>query len=262
LFLASGLWGARRLLTSKKYQFGGRIVGANSKIGHLMRTGVSVKPTKFESLDTIIVGGGISGLSAAWWFRKQGFENFTLFEMDTESGGNSSSGSNQVSGYPWGAHYLPVPSKEAVHVRDFLEEIGAITGYEKGLPVFNEYYLCADSNERLFFQGEWQDGLVPQHGIQASDKAQYEEFFGFVKDLKTKHGKDQKPAFAIPVAFSSQDQEFLKLDQITMADYMKSRGWTSEYLNWYVNYCCRDDFGMPHNKVSAWAGITRILLRF
>lgn len=36
---------------------------------------------------------------------------------------------------------------------------------------------------------------------------------------------------------------------------MHSRGWDSAPLNWYINYCCRDDYGAPSNRVSAWAGL-------
>ena len=184
LAIASGFWGYRRFFQSKKYSFSGGIVGANSKVGHLLRTGVTVSPTETKSIDTVIVGGGISGLSAAWWFKKNGFKDYLLLEMDSDVGGNSTSGSNAISKYPWGAHYVPLPGPEAHYVREFFEEIGIIQGYEKGLPVFNEYYLCADAHERLFFQGEWQDGLVPQHGIQNEDKKQYDEFFAFIESLK------------------------------------------------------------------------------
>jgi phytoene dehydrogenase-like protein len=253
--IASGVLGYRRLLQSKIYSFSGGIVGANSKIGHLLRSGITASPNQTIDIDTIIVGGGISGLSAAWWLKRNGFEDYLLLEMDSDVGGNSTSGSNAISKYPWGAHYIPLPGPEAHYVRSFFEEIGVIQRYENGLPVFNEYYLCADAHERLFFQGEWQDGLVPQHGIQNIDKKQYDEFFAFIEVLKNKKGEDQKVIFSIPIDFSSQDPDFLKLDKISMAEFMMNKGWTSKYLNWYVNYCCRDDYGMPHDQVSAWAGL-------
>lgn len=253
--LALGIWGYRRFFGPKKYFFTGSIVGANSKVGHLLRTGVTAKPTETRTIDTVIVGGGISGLSAAWWFKKNHFNDFVLLEMDSDVGGNSSSGSNSVSKYPWGAHYVPLPGPEAHYVREFFEEIGIIKGYEKGLPVFDEYFLCSDPHERLLFQGEWQDGIVPQRGIQIEDKNQYNEFFAYVESLKNKKGTDGKFVFCIPVDSSSQDAEYLKLDQVSMASFMASKNWNSRYLNWYVNYCCRDDYGMPHDKVSAWAGL-------
>ena len=29
----------------------------------------------------------------------------------------------------------------------------------------------------------------------------------------------------------------------------------SRILNWYMNYCCRDDYGATTDQTSAWAGI-------
>jgi monoamine oxidase len=29
----------------------------------------------------------------------------------------------------------------------------------------------------------------------------------------------------------------------------------SRILNWYMNYCCRDDYGAMTNNTSAWAGV-------
>ncbi len=253
--LAASVWGYRKIFPAPKYPFSGQLMGANSKVGHLLRTGVTAKPTRTEHLNTVIVGGGISGLSAAWWLQKNQHKDFILFEMDSDVGGNSTSGENAISKYPWGAHYVPLPSLEAQHVQEFFSEVGIIKGHENGLPVYDEYFLCADAQERLFFQGQWQDGLVPQHGISGADRQQYDEFFAFVEGLKNKKGQDGKRLFSIPLELSSRDPEYLKLDEISMADFMQSRGWNSKYLNWYINYCCRDDYGMPHSQVSAWAGL-------
>src|SRR5688572_3652474 len=73
----------RRLLGPRNPSFPGRIVGANSKVGHWLRERKFPGPSSpqpdsplIESIDTVIVGGGISGLSAAWWLRRQGRNNF------------------------------------------------------------------------------------------------------------------------------------------------------------------------------------------
>ncbi len=36
---------------------------------------------------------------------------------------------------------------------------------------------------------------------------------------------------------------------------MKNNGFRSEYLNWYINYACRDDYGALAHDTSAWAGV-------
>jgi hypothetical protein len=40
-----------------------------------------------------------------------------------------------------------------------------------------------------------------------------------------------------------------------MADWLRLERFDSPYLNWYVNYCCRDDFGALAEDTSAWAAI-------
>jgi glycine/D-amino acid oxidase-like deaminating enzyme len=62
----------------------------------------------------VIVGAGIAGLAAGWKLARSGFADFLLVELESEAGGNSRAGRNAVSAYPWGAHYLPLPNREAV----------------------------------------------------------------------------------------------------------------------------------------------------
>jgi hypothetical protein len=253
--LGASTWGWRRYSNPNKYSVPGDIVGADWRVGHLLREGADGLPTETHSVSTVIVGGGIAGLSAAWWLKKHGDSDFILFEMNSNVGGNAASGSNSISRYPWGAHYVPFPCDQATYTREFFEDVGIIQGYENGLPVYNEYYICADPDERILFQGAWQDGLIPQQGVPSDDLRQYQEFFDYVHNLKTKIGADGRYLFTIPLELSSRDPEYLKLDEITMAQFMSHHGWTSKNLTWYVNYCCRDDYGYGYEKVSAWAGL-------
>ncbi len=40
-----------------------------------------------------------------------------------------------------------------------------------------------------------------------------------------------------------------------MHQWMQGQGWNSERLQWYVDYACRDDYGLTSRQTSAWAGI-------
>jgi NAD(P)-binding Rossmann-like domain len=234
----------------------GKLVGANSSRGHKLRDGSFPSPQDLIETDVVIVGGGISGLSAAHRFAAAGFKKFILLEHEDRTGGNSLSGSNSVTAYPWGAHYVPLLTEDSRAVRKLFEELGVITGYdERGLPNYNEYYLCGDPQERLHIYGRWQDGLVPSLGASFEDKIQYKRFFAQMEDFKKQKGLDGKTLFAIPIDESSADAHIRALDQITMAEWMGQQGYNSEPLNWYVNYACRDDFGTRYDETSAWAGI-------
>ncbi|MES2984739.1 MAG: FAD-dependent oxidoreductase [Pseudomonadota bacterium] len=233
----------------------GRIVGASSARGHRLREGKFPPPAETIRKKIVIVGGGIAGLSAAWKLQKSGVTDFLLLELEDEVGGNASSGSNATSAYPWGAHYVPLLTEESTCARELFRELGIITGEENGQPIYNEYYLRADPEERLFMHGRWQDGIVPQIGISDTDRAQYNDFFARMEQLRGARGRDGRKLFAIPLDKSSADPTWRALDRITMADYLQQNGWDSPHLRWYVDYCCRDDYGAVAADVSAWAGI-------
>ena len=40
-----------------------------------------------------------------------------------------------------------------------------------------------------------------------------------------------------------------------MASYLDRLGLSSWRLRWYVDYACRDDFGLRASECSAWAGM-------
>ncbi|MEZ0224403.1 MAG: FAD-dependent oxidoreductase [Alphaproteobacteria bacterium] len=234
----------------------GEILGASSKMGHRLRGGSLPRISGTVEKDVVIIGGGIAGLGAAYRLHKAGLKNFTLLELENNAGGNAQSGKNSTSAYPWGAHYVPLLTEEARAPRKLFEELGIITGHnDKGQPIYNEYFLCSDPHERLFMYGRWQDGIVPSLGLSADDKKQYAAFFGLMEKYKTARGKDGKKAFAIPVDKSSQDPAFLKYDDVTIKEWMDAEGYTSVPLRWYINYCCRDDYGTTSDDTSAWAAM-------
>jgi protoporphyrinogen oxidase len=234
----------------------GGILGASSLKGHKLRSGGFPEPMRTIQKDVVIVGGGIAGLATGYRLEKAGLRNFALLELENEAGGNASSGKNAVSAYPWGAHYVPLVTEEATAVKQLFEELGIIVGHDaKGLPIYNEYYVGADPHERLYMYGRWQEGLVPAIGITPEEEAQYKRFFAMMAGFKKLKGIDGKRAFAIPVDKSSQDPQWLALDELTMEEWLNKERFSSPRLRWYVNYCCRDDFGATFHDTSAWAGI-------
>jgi hypothetical protein len=234
----------------------GEIKGASSTAGHLLRSGKFPEPARVIRKDVVIVGGGIAGLSAGYALSRAGQNNFLLLELENQAGGNSSSGKNAVSAYPWGAHYVPLLTQESTVAKRLFEDFGVIQGYAKnGLPIYNDYFLCSDPHERLYMRGKWQEGVIPTTGISADVEAQYRRFFALMETYKTQKGSDGKKVFAIPLDKSSQDSYWLALDRVSMKAWMEKESFTSEELHWYVNYCCRDDFGTTYQETSAWAGI-------
>ena len=201
-------------------------------------------------MPVVIVGGGVAGLSAGWKLAREGFHDFEILELENEAGGNARSGENAVSAYPWGAHYVPLPSRESRFVRELFEELGVITGVdETGEPIYKDEYLCFDPQERLYIHGRWQDGLLPTLGSSQHDRDDFEQFKDIIDGYKNRN------AFTIPMELSARSEDLLRLDSISISDFLKDRGLVSPALHWYVNYACRDDYGCNYADVSAWAGI-------
>jgi glycine/D-amino acid oxidase-like deaminating enzyme len=236
----------------------GEIVGASDGLGHRLRDGlkVEVAPDRWERAGVVIVGGGVAGLSAAWKLLKAGFEDFVLIELEPVPGGTARSGSSPLISYPWGAHYLPAPTRDNPALTGLIDEMGMLEGFDKdGEPVVGEQFLCRDPEERVFYKGRWYEGLYLHAGASAEDERQLEAFNQEVRRwIAWKDAKGRR-AFTIPVAAGTDDAEVTALDRLSMAGWMNERGFNSPRLRWLVDYACRDDYGLTLEQTSAWAGL-------
>ena len=213
-------------------------------------------PSLTRHARVVIAGAGIAGLAAARALRTAGIDDVLIIDALDEVGGNSSSGRNSVSAYPWGAHYVPLVRQDCQPVLDLFRDLKIIVDEDaRGRPVYNEYCLSADPQERLWMYGRWQEGLVPQLGGTARDRAEFTAFFAATERLKSQLGVDGKPVFAIPIDASSADPAWRALDTLSITEYLQQQGYRSTLLHWYINYCCRDDYGSLATAVSAWAGL-------
>ncbi|MCA9806038.1 MAG: NAD(P)/FAD-dependent oxidoreductase, partial [Cyanobacteria bacterium HKST-UBA02] len=87
-----------------------RMLGSSFALGHRLRDGSGLsdlQPGKTLNKKLTIVGGGIAGLSAGWWLKRNGFDDFVILELEKDVGGNSRAGRNHLGAFPWGAHYVP-----------------------------------------------------------------------------------------------------------------------------------------------------------
>jgi len=227
----------------------GGFTGINHERGHLLREPPrNLAPGVARRVHTLIAGGGVAGLAAARALRLQGRDDFALLELEDAVGGNSRAGSVRGMACPLGAHYLPVPGDDAHEVQDLLEELG-LRQRVAGRWQYDERHLCHSPQERLFFNGEWQEGLLPVQGVGAATLAQYARFAQRVAQLQ-RAARFALPSFRVP--FTPQHAA---LDGMTFARWLDEEGLGDAHLRWYLDYCCRDDYGAGIATVSAWAGV-------
>lgn len=238
--------------------FDGALVVPDEALGHRLRTDdLLARPAvRTDRVGTAILGGGISGLSAAWTLARAGETDFRVYDLEAEPGGTALAGGNSVSRYPWGAHYVPVPAYSNPAMEAILTEIGAITGLDgSGNPLFAEEMLCREPEERLFFAFEWHSGLYPRAGASGVDLTQLRRFESEMATFAALRDAKGRRAFAIPTRRSSEDAEFTALDRTTMGEWMRTKGFDSPRLLWLAEYGCRDDYAGNLDEISAWAGI-------
>ena len=233
----------------------GELVGASDGVGHRLRdlrAVPAVSDDRWEKAEVVIVGAGIAGLSAARRLRQNAWDDFVVLELESEAGGTS----RATSSYPWGAHYLPAPMRHQQDLIQLLSEMQLFEGVDQqGDPVVREEHLCRDPQERVFFRGRWMEGLYLHAGESADDVAQLARFQKQLDDWVGWRDQQGRRAFAIPMATCSDDSEALALDKISMADWLRDQGFTSQRLWWLVDYSCRDDYGLTVEQTSAWAGL-------
>ncbi len=242
----------------------GQWLGANSGRGHRLRdqlaaskSGELSAASSQHRASVLIVGAGIAGLACARALMQAGVDDVRVLELEDEAGGNSRSHAMGGMACPLGAHYLPVPDEKNPELLQWLNEL-QLCRFEQGRWVFDERHLCHSPQERVYLPievggGHWFDGLLPPaqalpHDQQATMKSQVALFAKLVKAQAT-------DAFAVPTARSVFSPELQRLDALTFGDWLDGHGINAPALRWYLDYCCRDDYGAGSRMISAWAGL-------
>jgi protoporphyrinogen oxidase len=229
----------------------GRWVGDTAALGHRVRDqarDAAAHPpanARERRCDVLVVGSGIAGLSAARALQRAGITDFAVLELEDEAGGNSRGHAMHGLRCPLGAHYLPLPGPGAPDIQAWLVEIGLAKQSPAGL-TWDERQLCHSPQERLFFNGRWQDGLLPNVPRDSATQAQYRLFAKAIADAG-------RLGFALPTARAPWTPAHAALDGVTGAAWLRARGVVDPLVLAYLDYCCRDDYGAPSDTVSAWA---------
>lgn len=258
---------------------GGGFVGPNPEHGHWLRA-VQLPPhsqtagqsgTGAQSVQVLIVGGGVAGLAAARALRLRGIHDVALLELHDSAGGNSLGSRIGAQPCPLGAHYLPVPGPDAPEVQHLLHELGLLERISSGsgqgggagdvvgggyrISAFGERHLCHSPQERLFFNGAWQEGVLPLAGVSTGTLGQYQRFAQALAALQ------RQIKFTIPRSNGPFEPAQLALDAVTFDFWLAQHGLDDAHLRWYLNYCCRDEYGAGTAAVSAYAGVAYFAAR-
>lgn len=174
--------------------------GENNRICHQVRDGkVFSRPPVSARHDVVIVGGGVSGLTAAYLLHNR---DFLLLEKEPHWGGNAYLMEYQGNAYATGTAFL----QEGEEAYSFAREIGL-----EPLPI--------NDRDSTIIKGEW----IPNTWAEGIDKLPYpasvrEGFRKFKKDM-----------LAIDLK-----KRATELDNVPFSDFMK--GYPPEVKQWWDNY--------------------------
>ena len=245
-------------------RYSGHWVGANHELGHRLRdqqtaskSGQPPAPARSYRASVLIVGSGIAGLACARALMQAGIDDVQVLELEDDAGGNSRSHAMNGMACPLGAHYLPVPDERNPELLQWLHEL-KLCRFENDRWVFDERHLCHSPQERVYLPmevggGHWFDGLLPP--TQALPREQQVDMTNQVALFAKLVNAQAANAFAIPTSRSLFSPELQRLDAMTFSDWLDGHGIQAPALRWYLDYCCRDDYGAGSRMVSAWAGL-------
>ena len=244
----------------------GALLSPNRVAGHRLRPGgdagrsfdwQTAAALPRRKMPVVIVGAGVAGLAAAMEFRRRGFGDFRLLELEPVVGGTARGGQSSMLGgpraaCPWGAHYLPVPSPANEPLVRWLSHHG-IVKIRDGAVFGAEQYLVRAPAERVFAGGRWHPGLIPP-ADEDSDRRRFE---AAMVQLAGSTGNDGRPHFSLPRSSETRQPSAIirRLDTISMADWLTQNDFRDPGLLAYLDHACRDDYGLPADQTSAWAGV-------
>ena len=245
--------------------YDGAWLGAGHERGHQIRAPRgpnaaalrTARPSVQRRAGVIVVGAGVAGLAAARALLRAGVDDVHVFDLEDAAGGNSRGHTLGGMACPLGAHYLPMPGAQAHEVAQLLADLG-LNRVVAGAVTFDERHLCHSPQERLFIHGEWVEGLLPPlDALPAAQRSQTQREYQSFHDAVEVAGRDQ--AFCVPTARANASPaaaaRAAALGAVSFANWLDAQGFRASALRWYLDYCCRDDFGASAGFVSAWAGL-------
>ncbi|MDH5602863.1 MAG: FAD-dependent oxidoreductase [Cyclobacteriaceae bacterium] len=220
-------------------------VHSNAKIGHFTFEKSQLPRGGTIHTDILIVGGGLSGIAAAYKLRDK---DILLLELSDHAGGSSSAGEDLGLAFSMGAHYdLSYPGTYGEEVLAMLENLGVISyqPWKKTWTFTDRQHIVPNRRKnRCFDHGEYRDDVL--------EEGKEKEIF---QELILPYGEKMTlPSRLI-------HEEYQPLNNISFLDFLNSRMKLSEHFVRCLDYNMRDDYGGTTEQVSALAGIHYFICR-
>jgi phytoene dehydrogenase-like protein len=240
--------------------------GDNYDLCHGLARGQTwpLPPASGPLYDAIVIGGGPSGLTAAWQLRKLKSDNILLLEKNDAVGGYCRDEHSGQHTYSIAAAYTEFPDTPALI--DLYRDLGVVSGVDaRGNAIVAQRYRAKSTESKDYVQGAWYDDAWDS-GIDnlPLPKRARDDLKAFRSDLErwsTYVGSDGKEAFAKPTDASTGDAVVRGLDDLTLLEYVVKHGWDPRVSEFFDSFL-RSSMGSTHDRISAWAAISFLLGEF
>jgi protoporphyrinogen oxidase len=212
---------------------------SNRGTGHLVRSAIEKPISNVIHTETLIVGGGISGLAAACSLPNN---DFLLCELNPELGGTS--GAIEINGnrYSQGAHYdLAYPQNYGPEGLKLLQDLDIVHFNDKrSLWEFKDkqYLIDSENEEACYDNGTMRSSILANTELKKN----------FIELLAPYSNQ-----FPLPSTLISP--ELHHLDHISFFDYLNKYLPVDQYFIEAIDYQMLDDYGGTSRQISALAGI-------
>lgn len=234
-----------------------KILGAGESftIGHALRDAQSFPEGTVESSphEVLVIGGGLSGLAAAWALSRYGIKDTKVIEKERRAGGHARSTTLEGRLAGVGSAYSLAPWNDLL--TEFYRDLQVIRPKEK---IPEKEYTVEEPVNRVFLGGRWNDDgwgegmkTLP---LEASVRSSLLELRARLQGFNEYKGSDGRAGFDAPVDDSTQDTKIRELDKVTFAAWAQSEKFAQGAANFFDPYC-RSALGLGVNEISAWAAI-------
>lgn len=218
-------------------------------------------PSETVRLPVVIVGAGLSGLTAAWWLERRGLEELAVLEAGSGPGGDARWGRAAGLLHPWGGRHVACPGLDDIGMRTLLEDLGVIDDGRVG-----ELARVRAPIHRLFRWGRWRRGLDSALFETEAERRGWGKLMERARETRREQGRMEPGhgSFGPRGSGSDPGAEVVlagALERTTMAHWLGEAGVPSgaSTVRWLVDHLCRDDYGVPAGAVSARAGLAALL---
>ncbi len=207
--------------------------------GHLLMKSKTFDIGETVSIETLIVGGGIAGMSAAYNLKNK---EFVLCELSDQLGGSASALVYEGNKYSQGACYdFAYPGSCGEEVLTMLQELDIID-YQPWKDNWSfkdqQHIILNRRKNRVYANGVFRNEVLSDSKL---------------KDSFLKHTSSFKGQMHLPTRLIHGD--FHGLNKVSFLDYLKQRFKLTAQFVAEVDYHMRDDYGAGCSSVSALAGI-------